>query len=95
MKGLQDANVRTDEILKRAIESILLGIETELNDKIREFNGQLHSEPCKPPYLRFDSYNRYKFAPPDDTGTGANFRSMIIYDSAVLFTAALPAIAHD
>lgn len=95
LKGLQDAKARADEILKKAIESILLEIETELNDKMREFDGQLHSEPRKPPYLRFDSYNRYKFETPDDTGTGANFRSMIIYDLAVLFTTALPAIAHD
>ena len=95
LKGLQDAKARADEILKKAIESILLEIETELNDKMREFDGQLHSEPRKPPYLRFDSYNRYKFETPDDTGTGSNFRSMIIYDLAVLFTTALPAIAHD
>ena len=95
LKGLQDAKARADEILKKAIESILLEIETEINDKMREFDAQLHSEPRKPPYLRFDSYNRYKFETPDDTGTGANFRSMIIYDLAVLFTTALPAIAHD
>lgn len=95
LKGLQDAKARADEILKKAIECILLEIETELNDKMREFDGQLHSEPRKPPYLRFDSYNRYKFETPDDTGAGANFRSMIIYDLAALFTTALPAIAHD
>lgn len=60
LKGLQDAKARADEILKKAIESILLEIETELNDKMRKFDAQLHSEPRKPPYLRFDSYNRYK-----------------------------------
>ena len=95
MKGLQDAKARADEILKKAIESILQEIETELNDTMREFDAQLHSESRKPPYLRFDSYNRYKFETPDDTGTGSNYRSMIIYDLAVLFSTALPAIAHD
>lgn len=95
LKGLQDAKARADEILKKAIESILQEIETELNEKMREFDAQLHSESRKPPYLRFDSYNRYKFETPDDTGTGSNYRSMIIYDLAVLFSTALPAIAHD
>lgn len=95
LQGLQDAKTRADEILKKAIESILLEIETELNEKMREFDSQLHSESRKPPYLRFDSYNRYKFETPDDTGTGSNYRSMIIYDLAVLFSTALPAIAHD
>lgn len=95
LKGLQDAKARADEILKKAIESILLEIEAELNEKMKEFDAQLHSEPRKPPYLRFDSYNRYNFETPDDTGTGSNYRSMIIYDLAVLFSTALPAIAHD
>lgn len=95
LKELQDAKARADAALKRAIESILMEIESELNDKMREFDAQLHSEPRKPPYLRFDSYNRYKFETPDDTGTGSNYRSMIIYDLAVLFSTALPAIAHD
>ena len=95
LKGLQDAKARADEILKKAIESILQEIETELNEKMREFDAQLHSESRKPPYLRFDSYNRYKFETSDDTGTGSNYRSMIIYDLAVLFSTALPAIAHD
>lgn len=95
LKGLQDAKARADEILKKAIESILQEIETELNEKMKGFDVQLHSESRKPPYLRFDSYNRYKFETPDDTGTGSNYRSMIIYDLAVLFSTALPAIAHD
>lgn len=95
LKGLQDAKARADEILKKAIESILLEIEDELNEKMKEFDAQLHSELRKPPYLRFDSYNRYNFETPDDTGTGSNYRSMIIYDLAVLFSTALPAIAHD
>lgn len=95
LKGFQDAKARADEILKKAIESILQEIETELNEKMREFDAQLHSESRKPPHLRFDSYNRYKFETPDDTGTGSNYRSMIIYDLAVLFSTALPAITHD
>lgn len=78
LKGLQDAKARADEILKKAIESILLEIEAELNEKMKEFDAQLHSEPRKPPYLRFDSYNRYNFETPDDTGTGSNYRCFSI-----------------
>ena len=32
---------------------------------------------------------------PDNTGTGSNYKGMIIYDLAVLFSTALPALAHD
>ena len=83
LQGLQDAKTRADEILKKAIESILLEIETELNEKMREFDAQLHSESRKPPYLRFDSYNRYKFETPDDTRTGSNYPIIENHDSVV------------
>lgn len=32
---------------------------------------------------------------PDSTETGSNFKGMIVYDLVVLFTIALPALAHD
>lgn len=35
------------------------------------------------------------FETPDDTGTGSNFKGMIVYDLAVLLCTALPALAHD
>lgn len=30
-----------------------------------------------------------------DTGTGLNYKGMIVYDLAMLFSTALPALAHD
>ncbi len=95
LKALQDSKARANDNLKRAIENILVEIEAELNDKMREFDALLNTEARKPPNVHFFSYDRYKFETPDDTGTGSNYRSMIIYDLAVLFSTALPAIAHD
>lgn len=92
---LQDAKKRADELLKSAIESILSDIQQEMNDKMKEFNDTLFTEPRKAPHLVFNAYNSYRFDTPDDTGTGSNYKGMVIYDLAVLFLTALPAIAHD
>ncbi len=92
---LQDAKKRADEILRKGIETILSDIEQELNDKMKEFNDSLFSDSRKAPHLKFNEYNSYRFETPDDTGTGSNYKGMVIYDLAVLFTTALPAIAHD
>lgn len=92
---LQDAKKRADELLKRGIESVLSDIEQELNDKMKEFNDSLFVESRKAPHLKFVEYNSYRFETPDDTGTGSNYKGMVIYDLAVLCTTALPAIAHD
>lgn len=95
LKSLQESKANAEDFLRRSIEDILHEIETELNFKMKEFDATLYTESRKPPYIRFNSYNSYKFETPDDTGTGSNFKSMVIYDLSVLFTTALPAIAHD
>lgn len=92
---LKDAKKRADDMLKRGIEKILTDIEQELNDRMKEFNDSLFAEPRKAPHLKFNEYNSYRFETPDDTGTGSNYKGMVIYDLAVLFTTSLPAIAHD
>lgn len=92
---LQDARKKADDMLKRAIEDILADIERAINDKMKEFNDSLFTEARKAPYLHFNEYNSYSFETPDDTGTGSNYKGMVIYDLAILYLTALPAIAHD
>ena len=92
---LQAAKSNADEILKRGIEDILRDIEETLNKKMKEFNDTLFVTKKKPPHIHFRAYNSYVFETPDNTGTGSNYKGMIVYDLAVLFTTALPALAHD
>lgn len=95
LTDLQDARKKADDMLKNAIETILAGIEQTINDKMKEYNDSLFPEPHKPPHLHFNEYNSYRFETPDDTGTGSNYKGMVIFDLAVLNLTALPAIAHD
>lgn len=92
---LQAAKARADEVLKRGIEDILKEIEDTLNAKMKEFNDTLFKTKKKPPHIHFRAYNSYIFETPDNTGTGSNYKGMIVYDLAVLFSTALPALAHD
>ena len=92
---LQAAKANADAVLKRSIEDILFEIEQTLNTKMEEFNDSLFDTKKKPPHVHFNSYNSYKFETPDNTGTGSNYKGMIVYDLAVLFTTALPALSHD
>jgi hypothetical protein len=92
---LQDAKKKADEMLKHAIESILDEIERAINDRMKEYNDSLFAYVRKAPRLTFNEYNSYRFETPDDTGTGSNYKGMVIYDLAILNLTALPAIAHD
>lgn len=95
LTDLQDARKKADDMLKRAIEDILADIERSINGKMKEFNDSLFTELRKAPHLHFNEYNSYRFETPDDTGTGSNYKGMVVYDLAVLYLTALPAIAHD
>ena len=95
LKELQAAKAGADDMLKRSIEDILLEIENELNRKMKEINDSLFATPRKPPRIHFNKQDSYRFETPDDTGTGSNFKGMIVFDLAVLLCTALPALAHD
>lgn len=95
LKELQSAKAKADEILKKSIEDILFEIENELNMKMKEINDSLFKTPRKPPHIHFNKHDSYRFETPDDTGTGSNYKGMIVFDLAVLFCSALPALAHD
>lgn len=92
---LQAAKANADAVLKRSIEDILREIEETLNAKMEEFNDTLFDTKKKPPHVHFNAYNSYRFETPDNTGTGSNYKGMIVYDLAMLFSTALPALAHD
>lgn len=94
-KGLQEAKAKAEEVLRKSISNILMEIEKKLNDQMKEFNDSLFSTTRKPPYIHFIKHDSYKFETPDDTGTGSNYKGMIVYDLAILNLTALPAIAHD
>lgn len=94
-KDLQEAKAKAEDALRRSIETILAEIEEVLNAKMKEFNDMLFKTHRKPPHIKFNKHDSYKFETPDDTGTGSNYKGMIVYDLAVLFTTDLPALAHD
>lgn len=62
---------------------------------MKHFNDSLYTDARKAPRLHLNSYNSYTFETPDDTGTGTNYKGMVLYNLAVLYLTVLPAIAHD
>lgn len=92
---MQEEKKRADNALQQGTEDILAQIEVELNEKMKEINDTLFEDRRKAPELHFKSYDSYKFETPNDTGTGSNYKGMLVYDLAILHCTALPAIAHD
>lgn len=95
LNELNEEKRRAKQSLEQNIESILLEIEAQINNKMEEFNDRLFDEKRKAPVLKFKGYNSYSFYTPDDDGTGTNYKGMVLFDLAVLSLSKLPAIAHD
>ena len=92
---LQESKKIADRLLKEGIRHILTEIQDEVNAKMKAFNDLLFTDRRQAPHLVFHEYNSYTFETPDDTGTGSNYKGMVLYDLAILYLTALPAIAHD
>lgn len=95
LRELEKAKSDADAVLQKNIESVLEKTEIELNSKMRDINSVLFKSPRKPPQIHFLDHNRFTFDTPDDTGTGSNYKGMVVFDLAMLECSALPALAHD
>ena len=92
---LQESKKSATQNLEKNVESILSEIQFELNTKMHEFNDLLYMEKRNSPKIELKNYNSYKFFTPKDTGTGTNFKGLILLDLSILYLSSLPALAHD
>lgn len=92
---LQNEKKRASDRLKSQMETVLKVIELTINQRMSEISDYVSQGKDNPPVLGIKEYNSYSFETPKDTGTGTNFKGMLIYDISILNSTALPALAHD
>lgn len=77
------------------MQTILRVIESTINEQMSEISDFVSYGNDNPPVLGIKEYNSYSFETPRDTGTGTNYKGMLIYDISILRSTVLPALAHD
>ena len=92
---IKDSKNVAKQNLEKNIESALAEISFSLNEKMYEFNSSLYVEKRNSPKITLKNYNSYEFFTPRDTGTGTNYKGMILLDLAILYLSSLPTLAHD
>jgi hypothetical protein len=93
--ALQAERKQTSERWKENTQIILHTIEKQINIEIEKLSDQISLGKDNAPLLRIPDSNHYTFETPKDTGTGTNYKGMLIYDLSILNLTALPALAHD
>lgn len=73
---------------------VLLELEKDINTKLESINSYIYDNTKKPPIINFDD-NKYNYQTIDDSGTGNNYKSLIIYDLSILEMTKLPILIHD
>ena len=71
------------------------GVAVLINKELELLNDYIYDGQKKAPYLDIISPKKYNLVSPDDTGAGSRYRSLIIFDIAVLKLTQLPALCHD
>jgi hypothetical protein len=92
---LQNEKKQASDRLRSQMETVLKVIEITINRHMSEISDYVSQGKDNPPVLGIKEYNSYSFETPKDTGTGTNFKGMLIYDISILKSTALPALAHD
>lgn len=80
-------------LLKANIQSQIKRLEYKKNSKIEFLNKDICHD-TKPPIINL-SPKKYTFFTIDDTGTGTNFKGLILLDLAILHLTQLPILIHD
>jgi hypothetical protein len=92
---LQNEKKQASDRLKSQTGMVLNEINSKVNSSMAEISDVVSQGLDNPPVLNIKEYNSYTFETPKDTGTGTNFKGMLIYDLATLRNTVLPAMAHD
>lgn len=93
--ALQNEKKGAADRLKSQMQTVLKVIESTINRHMELISDFVSQGKDNPPVLGLKEYNSYFFETPKDTGTGTNFKGMLIYDISILHSTVLPALAHD
>lgn len=89
-KEKKDADERKNKMRKQQLSQL----QNQINMKMSELNDEIYKGVKVPPTITFDK-NQYDFETVDDTGTGTNYRGMVLYDMSILKLTYLPILVHD
>lgn len=95
MKELKNTANQLQEESDDLVMSEITKIGSEINREMDILNQYICQNRTNPPILTIQNANKYHFSIPNDTGTGASFRGLILFDISCLALTPLPFLVHD
>ncbi len=95
LQNLSKIKSQAKDALEERTTLLLHQMEKQINDEMEKVSNFISHGKDNAPILRLLKSNSYTFETPRDTGTGTNYKGMLIYDLSILKLTPLPALAHD
>lgn len=94
-RKLADDRQSALDALNNAESSMTPAIENSLNNELLDINELIYDEERKPPKFSILDATHYSYATPSDSGTGTRYKSLILFDIALMNVSNLPVVIHD
>ena len=94
-KKLSDETKEYKKTLDEQIQIQVNHMEQKVNSEMNRLNDFIYHGKKNPPVLKIKDASHYEFYTYNDTGTGTQYKGMIIFDLTMLNITKLPILIHD
>src|SRR5699024_12206241 len=77
------------------LKDVLLDNKKQINKKIKELSDIIYDGTKTEPELIIEKHNSYSFYTPNDSGSGAKYKGLVIFDISMLALTDIPLVVHD
>lgn len=93
-EGLKAEKKDAKDMFEKTQNLILADIQNKLNNEISILNEKVEGKEKQVPLCALSSKS-YTYLCSDDSGTGTNFKNLVLFDLAILALTRLPFVMHD
>lgn len=91
--------IDTSKAYKKALNNLIINqlatMQQDINIKMKEMNDEIYDKKKTSPILHISDSTHYSFFTPKDSGTGSQYKGLIVFDLALLELTNLPVVVHD
>lgn len=95
LNKLKDRSTKLSNSFNILLKDVLSEVEKQINKKMKDLNDIIYDGTKTAPELIIKKHNSYSFYTPNDSGTGAQYKGLVIFDIAMLALTDIPLVVHD
>ncbi len=94
-RELSDDYKNANKTLNELVSQKLQTLQEKINSEMLKINNKIYDGNKNSPILSITDSSHYKFFTPKDSGTGTQYKGVIVFDLAILNITNIPIIVHD